>query len=93
MSAVTRSISSIRIEREAVVVVGGVPESLLMEYEREKESGVTCGKGILHDRVRDEEVGCDTVNISGEGEKSGEKGVDNFKSDHISVTSLFLSLS
>ena len=45
-----------------------------MKYEREKESGVTCGKGILHDRVRDEEVGCDTVNISGEGEKSGGGG-------------------
>ena len=41
-----------------------------MEYEREKESGGTCRKGTLHDRVRDEEVGCDTVNASEEGRKT-----------------------
>ena len=41
-----------------------------MEYEREKESGGTCGKGMLHDRVRDEEVGCDTMNASEEGRKT-----------------------
>ena len=73
LSAVSRSVSLIAIERDPLGIAGGVPVSLSTVKEIEKLLGVTWENGTVQDSVRDMEVGPETVNSSGDGENSVKK--------------------